>query len=404
MKTEFLNVIRRTFLLLVLLGVALTTGAADKKPLKVFLLVGQSNMQGHAHVRTLEHLGMNADTKPWLADIQDPSGKPRVHENVWISYLTNGGERHGQLTTGYGANEDKIGPELMFGIEMQKKLKEPFLIIKAAWGGKSLNTDFRPPSAGPYVFNNQQLEQLQKRGKNIDEIKAEKVKATGVYYREMLTYVKKVLADISQVYPDYDAKQGYELAGFVWFQGWNDMVDSGTYPRRDQPGGYAAYSGVMADFIRDVRRDLSAPKLPFVIGVLGVNGPTDKYGKREQRYRGVHQNFRDAMAAPASLPEFQGTVQAVLTEKYWDSQLDDLVARDQDVSQQFRKLRASGELSRDDEKRALEKLWAEEFSKQELELLRKGVSNGGYHYLGSARILSGIGKGFAEAMIQLNDF
>ena len=107
-------------------------------------------------------------------------------------------------------------------------------------------------------------------------MKAEKAKATGHYYRLMIAHVKKVLADIGEVYPGYDPVQGYELAGFVWFQGWNDMVDRGTYPNRDKPGGYGAYSRVLAHFIRDVRRDLAAPELPFVIGVLGVGGPVRK--------------------------------------------------------------------------------------------------------------------------------
>ena len=32
---------------------------------------------------------------------------------------------------------------------MEKRLGEPVLIIKTAWGGRSLHTDFRPPIAGP---------------------------------------------------------------------------------------------------------------------------------------------------------------------------------------------------------------------------------------------------------------
>ena len=31
---------------------------------------------------------------------------------------------------------------------MEKRLNEPVLIIKTSWGGRSLHTDFRPPSAG----------------------------------------------------------------------------------------------------------------------------------------------------------------------------------------------------------------------------------------------------------------
>ena len=50
---------------------------ANDKPLKIFLLVGQSNMQGHAHVRTLEHVGMDPKSRYLLDAIQDQNGKPR---------------------------------------------------------------------------------------------------------------------------------------------------------------------------------------------------------------------------------------------------------------------------------------------------------------------------------------
>jgi hypothetical protein len=64
------------------------------------------------------------------------------------------------------------------------------------------------------------------------------VAATGVYYREMIAHVRKVLADIPRVVPGFNAARGYELAGFVWFQGFNDYVDGGVYPEQDKPGGY----------------------------------------------------------------------------------------------------------------------------------------------------------------------
>ena len=52
-------------------------------------------------------------------------------------------------------------------------------------------------------------------------------------YRAMIEHVKKVLADPKQVCPEYDEKAGYELAGFVWFQGFKDLVDGQTYPDSD---------------------------------------------------------------------------------------------------------------------------------------------------------------------------
>ena len=375
-----------------LLSVAGSAMGAEKQPLKVYLLVGQSNMQGHAHVRTLEHLGMDPKTEPLLQEIQGGDGKPHVSENVWVSYLSSAGERSGQLTTGFGADESKIGPELMFGIRMQRQLGESILIIKAAWGGKSLHTDFRPPSAGPYVFNGTQLEGLKKQGKDVEAIKAERAKATGHYYRLTIAHAKKVLADIKNVVPSYDEKEGYELAGFVWFQGWNDMVDRGVYPTRDQAGGYDNYSKALVHFIRDVRTDLAAPNLPFVIGVMGAGGPVADYLPDQQRYAAVHQNFRDAMAAPASLPEFNGNVTAVLTERYWDQELTVLRARDGEINQQLKRL------DREERNAAQNKLRAEAFTPRELETLEKGVSNAEYHYLGSAKIMARIGEGFAEAL------
>lgn len=374
--------------------------AADK-PLKVFILVGQSNMQGHAETRTFEQMGKDPRTAPLLAKMQNKNGEPKVIDDVWISYLTDSGEKQGPLTAGFGASDNKIGPELAFGIVMHEKLGEPILLIKTAWGGKSLNTDFRPPSAGEYQFPEETVKLLERNKIDIDAKLAARKEATGRYYKLMVDHVKKVLADIGKVDPDYDPQQGYELAGLVWFQGWNDMVDRDTYPTREQPGGYGAYGEVMADFIRDVRKDFSAPNLPVVIGVIGVGGPTSEYVDGELRYQQVHQNIRDAMASPAGMPEFKGSVAAVLTENYWDKQLKALKIREGKLNEQLKKLQSEKQLSRQELNAEKERLYQAEFSEQERDALKNGISNQEYHYLGSAKILSEIGQAFAEAMLQL---
>jgi hypothetical protein len=380
---------------------SIAVASENKNPLKVFILVGQSNMQGHAHVRTLEHVGMDPKTAPLLRAMQGDDGMPRVFENISISSLSNGGEKTGALSTGFGADENKIGPELTFGIYMQRHLDEPILIIKTAWGGKSLNTDFRSPSAGGYEFNDSQIENLKKQGKDLAAITAAKVKATGHFYRQTIEHVRTVLSDIKRVCPEHDEKSGYELAGLVWFQGWNDMVDRGTYPNRDQPGGYDRYTEALVHFIRDVRRDLSAPELPFVIGVFGVGGPVDQYLPEQRRYAGIHQNFRLAMAAPALMPEFRGNTAAVLTETFWDMELHGLRAREAEVKQKVKVLQSEQKLSGEGRQAALRKYQAEEFTRRETEVLQKGVSNAEYHYLGSAKIMAQIGQGFADAMARL---
>ncbi len=377
------------------------------KPLQVYILAGQSNMQGHAKVSTFEHIGMDPATKPMLADMQNADGTPKTCKRVWISSIGCGSddmtEQTGKLTAGFGASQNgpKIGPEFTFGIYMEKSTDAPILLIKTAWGGKSLSTDFRSPSAGPYEFNESQLADLKKKGKDPEAAKADKAKETGVYYRLMVEHVKKVLGDLKRVVPEYDAAQGYELAGFVWFQGWNDLVDGSTYPNRDKPGGYDAYSTAMAHFIRDVRKDLNTPKLPFVIGVLGVGGPTSEYGPDQQRYKATHQNFRDAMAAPAKLPEFKGNVAAMRSEKYWDLELSVAKAKDDAIKQKAKKSATDGKLNSAEEKAALEKLRKEGLSDRERQILEKGISNFEFHYLGSAKILGGVGKGLAESMVEL---
>ncbi len=393
----------RRFARLILFSLGLVmAGQLHAKPLKVFILAGQSNMQGHAKVSTFEHIGMDPAARPMLAEMLGADGKPKVCERVWISSIGCAeAEQTGKLTAGFGASGEKIGPEFTFGIYLGKFTDAPILLIKTSWGGKSLNTDFRSPSAGPYVFSEAQLTAFQKRGKDVVAMKAEKAAATGVSYRLMVEHVKKVLADLKRVVPDYDAAQGYELAGFAWFQGWNDMVDGDTYPQRDKPGGYDAYSTAMAHFIRDVRKDLNAPKLPFVIGVLGVGGPVADYGPEEQRYKATHQNFRDAMAAPALLPEFKGNVAAVLAEKYWDRELKAARAKEGELKQRAKKLAKEGNLKPAEEKAALEKLRAEGLTERERQVMEKGISNAEYHYLGSAKILGGVGKALAEAMAEL---
>lgn len=298
------------------------------KPLKVFIMSGQSNMEGHASVKTFDYIGKDPLTAPILKEMRNPDGTPRVCDNVWMSYLTGpydgsaNGEGLGKLTTGFGARGDqptkdggKIGPEYTFGIYMEKELKEPILIIKTAWGGRSLNTEFRPPSAGQYKLPKEIQDQWDKYPQGAHGIpKAEDRKAwqdkkdaaSGVFYRMMIEHVKKVLADPKRVCPTYDPKEGYEIAGFVWLQGFNDLVDGTTYPGPNKPGRFDEYSRLLAHFIRDVRKDLSAPKMPFVIGVLGVGGESD------------NEVFRKAMAAPADLPEFKGNVIAVETAPFWD--------------------------------------------------------------------------------------
>jgi len=384
-----------------------------KEPLKVYILAGQSNMEGHGHVRVMDYMGEDPKTAPLLKEMKKPDGSHRMIKDVWISLQTgisgridgDNREIHGQLTAGYGSQGgrnydkpgEKIGPELAFGITMQKALKEPILIIKTAWGGQSLHTDFRSPSSGPYVPTEENRERYEAK-KNKRE--------TSARYHQMVDHVHNVLKDIKRVYPEYDSEQGYELAGFAWFQGFNDMVARDTYPNRDKPGGYAKYSEWMANFIRDVRKDLKAPDMPFVIGVMGVGGALESM---EERQRPTQDNFRKAMSAPAAMPEFKGNVVAVPTAPYWDDDLAVIDKKRQDIRQKAyllnKKIKnhenADGKMTPDDIKKFLANYEKELFTEKDYALETRAKSNAGYHYLGSVKTYSLIGKAFAEAILKL---
>ena len=396
---------------------ALAVGQTSAAPLKVYILAGQSNMEGHAKIETFDYLGDDPATAPLLKQMRGPDGQPAVCEKVWISYLTGpydgsaNGEGFGKLTAGYGARGDrptedggKIGPEFTFGLTMDAVLEEPVLLIKTAWGGRSLNTEFRPPSAGPYEINDYQKKLYYGPPghgvpKDMDEWLAEKKQETGRFYRYMVEHVKKVLADPKRVCPDYDPAAGYEIAGFVWLQGFNDMVDGHTYPDRGKPARFAVYSDLLAHFIRDVRQDFNAPKMPFVIGVMGVGGVNADADTLA---------FRQAMTAPSLLPEFKGTVFAVPTAPFWSEELAVIDEKRQQVRQMGHFLNskhkdhanADGHMTEEEKRAFLKDFESKLITPADLALWERGASNAGYHYLGCAKTFALMGKAFAETLLQ----
>ncbi len=391
--------------------VLLAVTGAEAKPLKVFILAGQSNMEGPANISTLDYIGDDPATAPLLKQLRGADGTPTVCEGAWISYLTGAKNLvlNGTLTAGYGSlwgqdptkPGDKIGPELTFGLTMDAAFREPVLIIKAAWGGKSLHTDFRPPSAGPFEMpaKTKELWDLHPQGahgipKAEDRPKwhAEKTAATGVYYRLMTEHVKKVLADPKQVVPDYDASQGYEIAGFVWLQGWNDMVDGSVYPNHNKSDRYALYTELLAQFIRDVRKDLNAPKMPFVIGVMGVGGVNNESSEMTA--------FCKAMAAPAEMLGFKGNVAAVQTAPFWSDELGAIEEKYGKLNQMRWFLdskhkdhpNADGHMTDKEKNEYIKKAEADLISPDEVALWKRGASNAGYHYLGCAKTFALMAK------------
>ncbi len=86
--------------------------AAEAKPLKVYILAGQSNMEGQAKIETFDYIGDDPATAPLLKAMRGPDGEPRVCDKVWISYLTGAKEDNGE---GFGScvSPDSLSPPLL---------------------------------------------------------------------------------------------------------------------------------------------------------------------------------------------------------------------------------------------------------------------------------------------------
>lgn len=271
-------------LTIILLAVLSPTCA---KPLKVFILAGQSNMVGPGSIKHLDLLvnSHNCSCNPYRKALWNGTGY-KEKENVYMKF----NENHGKLTVGPRsgfAPDNSFGPELMFGWVVGDAFpNETILLIKAAWGGKSLCVDFRPPRSGEGNFSDTKPIQY------------------GVYYRLMVEEVLDTLSSLEKYVPGYDKSDGYDLAGFVWFQGWNDVINWQCITE---------YGQNLANFIRDMRLDFgpNATQLPVIVGELGQAGMNPDF-----RHSDHHIAMRAAEHGVTVLPEFKNNSLFVRTAPY----------------------------------------------------------------------------------------
>lgn len=342
---------RSSLLLLLTVGLfAPLSMQAAEKPVKVFLLAGQSNMEGKARNKLLEYQAKDAKTRDLFAHLRkDDQWIQR--DDVFIKFL----DRKGPLTIGYGS-PDCTGVELEFGTMMGNHFEDPVILIKAAWGGHSLFKNFRSPSAGfPDEMMQKELKDAQarvakeneKNQKNdplptLDDLKKE----YGSSYRNMMAEVKDVMENYATLFPQLKGTTP-ELAGFVWFQGFNDIF-----------GAEQEYASNMKHFINDVRKDLKAPKLPFIIGALGQNG--------SKPAEGGMLVVREAQLSMNDVPEFKGNLKAFRADLLVDKAAEDMFPN-----------------------------W-----QKEPEWEHTG-SDRPYHYFGSAIWFTRIGHAMGESMLEL---
>ena len=357
--------------------------ASSPPMVKVFILAGQSNMEGHGQLRSLDRLGEHPDHGARLATLKAADGSWAVRDDVTIAWASRS-PSHGPLTVGWGRSADEIGPELLFGTIMGEACDAPVLLIKTAWGGKDVYCDFRSPAAGEPGGHEASLLAQQAADGQPREV--------GAYYRKMVSEINACLERIDEIVPGY-AGQGYDLAGAAWFQGWNDYCQ--WHVRIDgRPVGeeiIESYPTTLAAMFTDLRHDLGAPDLPVVVGEMGVGG-------EEIAVRAVDEGDHEARAIMAFRRAQAAAVAAmnddrivfVPTAAYWDDRLESLRRQ---ADEHRRRKREQG---------------IDDTEHNELptpQLSEEYRTRGGHwycHYNGSASNYSLVGLALAEALLSLD--
>ncbi len=283
------------------------------KPVKVFILMGQSNMVGFGKIAgadkedTLEYATKKAGLYPYLIDEAGNWTTRNDVRNVRVM-VGKGGGMGVQNNEWLTIKGKAIGPEVGIGHELGHLLAEPVMVLKSCIGNRSLGWDLLPRGSAGYEHTSVDKKSGQQKsyvyaGYKESPLKWEKGSTperggwyAGKQYDDDVANAKKVLEELATYYPE---AKGYEVAGFFWWQGDKDRYDEGHATHYEQN---------LVQLIKTLREDFNAPNAPFVVATLGQTKKGDG---------GNDGAILDAMLAvdgdSGKHPEFKGNVATVYT-------------------------------------------------------------------------------------------
>jgi hypothetical protein len=243
-------------------------GVVPESGMPIFLLAGQSNMEGSTNtelfntlIQELEQgasLGLEArlveHLRHWYLETNDGYAK-YGYSDTMVAFeaeelirLHKAGLVSSKLSSGHPtvmcAKDDAevaplalncgspFGPELMLGQVLGKTSYAPTSLIKVAKGGTTLLVDWRSPSSGGTV---------------------------GPWYTKLRERIGQLKSDPASLHPACTSEQ-CRWAAFIWFQGENDSFDQANAE---------AYAQNLKHLIADVRSDVGSETLPVVIVEIG---------------------------------------------------------------------------------------------------------------------------------------
>ena len=313
------------------------------QPLRVFVMMGQSNMVGFGVVDgqerpgTLENLVVNGqylhlvDTSEGDDDDNDnddgrsartSTGTSRWAErqdvySIWRQAA--GGPQKGQgpvdkgggqLRVGWNDHSARfIGPEIQFGHVVGHVLRAPVLIIKVGTGNRSLGWDFLPPDSLPYEDSEGKQHPGYGQcpgGDNKEDCLANYGWYAGLQYDRDFDHVKGILENIKDFVPAsmYNETAGFEVAGFVFWQGFKDTVN---------PGHVETYRKNMKSYLKSLWKSYAEYPGPkkFVASTIAFGGCTDFLPLEDLVYKAQRRVDGE------NLPKLYGRAKTIDARPYW---------------------------------------------------------------------------------------
>lgn len=241
-------------LLLVLTAGRYSNASEPNKPLKIFILAGQSNAVGYNNIGEFHGNKEELDTK--LSNVSNilfwPGSNARKEfSGRWIKLRPGVSGISGSPPY----NEGCFGPEIGFAMKIAEAIPgEEIAIIKFAEGATGIA---RSSDYNDYI---PALQGFDDKGINfhppVGSIKA------GQLYIDLIQNINAALSALKK------EGRNYKISGFLWMQGEHEAGISKTMA--------GDYEDLLKLLSKSVRKDLDTQDLPFIIGE--INSHTWAFG------------------------------------------------------------------------------------------------------------------------------
>ena len=275
------------------------------KPVKVYILMGQSNMLAFGNLSKLTAVVKEKKKYQYLVDDAGNWTERKDVRYAWVGGSGGPDRRSSLKKNEWMTVSGNVGVEVGIGHHVGNVVDAPVLILKSATGNRSLGWDLLPPGSKQYEFEEKGKTWVYAGFGESPERweKGTKPKksgwSAGIQYAGDVARAKDVLKDLGKYYP---GATKYEVAGFFYWQGDKDRYNAGHATRYEQN---------LVNLIKALRKDFNAPKAKFVCATLGQ---TAKGAKGNEGHILNAQLAVDGKTG--KYPEFKGNVASVYSKPF----------------------------------------------------------------------------------------